>query len=79
MIKPRYIKSLTFLLLCNMALWGGKRLLSEPPRLGFGFGPFRARSGNSEKVKELKIKEEKYKWGGESGVLVCFCFLGHSS
>lgn len=27
MIKPRYIKSLTFLLLCNMALWDRKRFL----------------------------------------------------
>lgn len=30
MIKPRYIKSLTFLLLCNMALWDRKQLLGGP-------------------------------------------------
>lgn len=30
MIKPRYIKSLTFLLLCDMALWDRKQLLGGP-------------------------------------------------
>lgn len=37
MIKPRYIKSLTFLLLCNMALPDRKHSSSFS---WFGFGPF---------------------------------------
>lgn len=37
MIKPRYIKSLTFLLLCNMALLDRKQLLCGPSWLTLQF------------------------------------------
>lgn len=37
MIKPRYIKSLTFLLLCNMALLDRKQLLCAPSWLTLQF------------------------------------------
>lgn len=37
MIKPRYIRSLTFLLLCDVALWDRRRLSGGPERLPLSF------------------------------------------
>ena len=63
MIKPRYIKSLTFLLLCNMALWGQQTafvwprwLILKSPLVGlFFFGPMQ--------TKEILLRQKTAKPG----------------
>lgn len=70
MIKPRYIKSLTFLLLCNMALWDRKH--SQLPSVGLVLVLFVFFFFELVKTETVKKKKKKSKQGNMTSEKLLF-------